>query len=75
MGKYCCFFDPEKDYSEKELTDVCPVCGLPYNFILENMPSTINHNDMSYNVIRSIGRGFYGATYLCEIKKDSKRNK
>lgn len=68
MGKYCCFFDPRKDYTEKELTDVCPVCGKTYGFVLEhdNTPDEIHNNSEVYKVERPIGRGFYGATYLCE---------
>ena len=69
MGKYCCFFDPMQDYQEKELTDCCPKCGRPYNFILENVPPIINNDNTQYRVVRPIGRGFYGATYLCEVKK------
>ncbi len=69
MGKYCCFFDPMQDYQEKELTDCCPKCGRPYDYILKNIPSVICNGGTQYQVIRSIGRGFYGATYLCNVKK------
>ena len=75
MGKYCCFFDPRQDYQEKELTDCCPVCGRPYDFILTNMPESIVNGNVSYQVIKSIGRGFYGATYLCEVKKRFKKER
>lgn len=73
MGKYCCFFDPARDYSEKELTDVCPKCGRPYNFILEHMPTEIKNSTRIYTVKKAIGRGFYGATYLCEVQKRFKK--
>lgn len=73
MGKYCCFFDPARDYSEKELTDVCPKCGRPYNYILEHMPTEIKNSTRIYTVTKAIGRGFYGATYLCEVQKRFKK--
>lgn len=73
MGKYCCFFDPERDFSEKELTDTCPKCNRTYGYILENMPAEIRNNNINYRVIRAIGRGFYGATYLCEVQKRFKK--
>jgi serine/threonine protein kinase len=61
-GKYCCFFCPAKDYSEKELGESCPKCGRSYGFILDEMPSTIG----SYRVTKHLGRGFYGAAYVAE---------
>lgn len=61
-GKYCCFFCPEKDYSEKALDDSCPKCMRPYGFVLGEKPSTIG----SYRVIKHLGRGFYGAAYVAE---------
>ena len=73
MSKYCCFFHPEKDYSEKELTDLCPHCQRPYGFVLDHMPTEINNGGKSYSVIKAVGRGFYGATYLCEIQKRFKK--
>lgn len=69
MGKYCCFFDPAKDYSEKALSDICPKCGRPYGFVLEKKPAEIMNGDKVYSVLDAIGRGFYGVTYLCEIQK------
>lgn len=60
MGdKYCCFLHPKKDYSEKELTDVCPDCGRPYGFPLAAMPARIG----SFKLAQPAGRGFYGVTY------------
>ena len=70
MGKYCCFFDPAISYEEKKLDDVCPVCGRPYRFVLDNVSQTIKKENVEYKVLESKGRGFYGATYLCEVKKN-----
>jgi serine/threonine protein kinase len=65
MAKYCCFNCPEKDYSEKELSDVCPKCGKHYGFPLDNMPKEIG----DFTIEKSIARGFYGATYLAVSKE------
>lgn len=62
VGKYCCFFCPSEDYSDKALTDSCPTCGRPYNFPLMNCPKTIN----GYRIVETLGRGFYGAAYVAE---------
>ena len=60
MGdKYCCFLHPKKDYSIRELTDVCPDCGKPYEFPLRAYPKTIR----GFNIEKAADRGFYGATY------------
>ncbi len=69
MGKYCCFFDPAEDYEEKSLDDCCPICHRPYGFVLKNIPQEICNHEKRYQVIKAVGRGFYGATYLCNIKK------
>ena len=69
MGKFCCFFDPERDYAEKSLDDKCPKCGRPYGYILTNKPTEIVNGQRAYTVLEAIGRGFYGATYLCEVQK------
>lgn len=71
MGSYCCFFDPQGDYKEKKLSDTCPICGRRYDYVLENAPQKIidKNSNRTYEVIRSISRGFYGVTYLCEVKK------
>ncbi|MDQ0080982.1 hypothetical protein J2W35_001319 [Variovorax boronicumulans] len=61
-GKYCCFFCPAKDYSEKALDEPCPICSRPYGFALSEMPKTIG----PYRVTRDLGRGFYGAAYVAE---------
>ena len=60
MGdKYCCFLHPKKDQSLKELTDLCPDCGRPYDFPLHSHPKNIRE----FNIERAAGRGFYGVTY------------
>lgn len=61
--KYCCFFDPLGDYSEKSLDELCPHCHKPYGFPLLYPPQKIG----GYEVERDLGRGFYGATYI--VKK------
>ncbi len=68
-GKYCCFIDPENDYSEKMLDSKCPKCGRTYGFVLEQSPEMIG----DYKVIEPIGRGFYGATYRCERGRLNKK--
>jgi hypothetical protein len=62
MGKYCCFFCPAKDYSEKTLDQPCPKCGRPFGFVLTEMPRQIG----DFRVTRALGRGFYGAAYVAE---------
>lgn len=62
MGKYCCFFCPTKDYSEKKLDDKCPSCGRTYGFVLDHPPEKIGN----YRITKHLGRGFYGAAYVAE---------
>jgi hypothetical protein len=62
MSKFCCFFCPEKDYTEKNLTDCCPKCGREYGFVLAKLPNEIR----DYNITAELGRGFYGAAYIAE---------
>lgn len=62
VGKYCCFFCPAKDYSEKTLDQACPTCGRTFGFALTEMPKEIG----TYRVTRELGRGFYGAAYVAE---------
>jgi serine/threonine protein kinase len=40
----------------------CHKCGTPLNFPLQNFPSTIS----DYTIISSLGRGFYGITYIAK---------
>jgi len=71
--KYCCFQHPKKDYSEKELTDLCPDCNLAYGFPLspERAPKKI----ADYNVLKPLNRGYYGATYIVERQTSIKTKK
>ena len=62
MGKYCCFCCPAADYAEKSLDDLCPTCRRAYGFPLTNRPTEIK----DYRVVRSLGRGFYAATFVAE---------
>lgn len=62
MSKYCCFFCPENDYSDKNLEDLCKHCNRPYGYPLSSHPSQIR----DYIVTRDLGRGFYGAAFVAE---------
>lgn len=64
MDKYCCFLCPKGDYSLKSLDDHCPTCGRPYGFPLTDHPIEIGQ----FNVMRPLGRGFYGSAYVAERK-------
>jgi len=61
-GKYCCFNCPKGGHEEKRLQDKCPICGKPYGFPLTNPPSVVGE----FKIVKSLGRGFYGATYVAE---------
>jgi len=71
MGFYCCFFHPGHKSTQETLEDKCPDCGRPYRYPLDIFPSTIINpeNNKEYNIIESLDRGFYGATYLCEVQR------
>lgn len=60
IGSYCCFWCPKGDNSPKALDDACPQCGRKFGFPLFNPPQKINE----YKIEKSLGRGFYGATYV-----------
>ena len=62
MLTYCCFWCPTKDYSGRSLDDACPMCGRSYRYPLSNAPTTIG----PHTIVRPLGRGFYGATYVAE---------
>lgn len=62
MGKYCCLVCPTEDFSEKSLDDSCPNCGRKYRFPLSNPPKEIR----DYRIVKPLGRGFYGVTYVAE---------
>lgn len=59
---YCCFWHPKIHEKENGLTDTCSDCGKSFRFPLDNFPSHIG----AYKVVKSLSRGFYGATYLVE---------
>ena len=69
MAKYCCFFCPQKDYSEKSLDDKCSTCGRPYGFVLTHHPLQVR----DYRITRQLGRGFYGVAYVAERGAFSKK--
>lgn len=60
FGRYCCFFCPAKDYTEKSLDGKCPSCARPYGFPLSQAPREIS----DYRITKELGRGFYGAAYV-----------
>lgn len=62
MPSYCCFSCPTNDSREKEITDICPICGERYNFPLIKLPVQIK----GYKIIEPLSRGFYSATYIAE---------
>src|SRR5579884_838215 len=59
---FCCFLDPAKSHEVRTLDDLCPDCGRPYGFPLDQPPEEIS----DYRVVQALGRGFYAATYLAE---------
>ncbi len=61
-GKFCCFRCPKPDFEIKDINELCPDCGHPYNFELKNPPEKIGE----YKIVRALGRGFYGATFVAE---------
>lgn len=67
--KYCCFFHPLNEYSEKSLDDQCPKCQQPYGFPLQYPPNKIG----KYEIERALGRGFYGATFIARTGIFKKR--
>jgi hypothetical protein len=60
MSRYCCFFCASHDSTDKSLTDTCPNCSKEYGFAQKYAPAEIRE----YKVIRELGRGFYGVTYV-----------
>lgn len=73
MEKYCCFLHPKPDHSEKKLDQLCPDCNLPYGFPL--MPNWMPEKIKDYKVLKSLSRGFYGATYVVERKTSIRTKK
>src|ERR1017187_3672152 len=64
MSKLCCFFCPQRDFKEKDLADVCPICGNTYGLPIASPPSTIGE----FQIIKPISRGFYAATFVAQRK-------
>ena len=62
MDRYCCFWCPMDDYSEKSLEDRCPNCNRQYGLPIFGKPANIS----DYRVIDALNRGFYGVTYVVE---------
>lgn len=62
MPSYCCFIDPEKNYEERSLDDLCPKCGRKYGFPLINYPDQI----ADYKIVKPLARGFYSASYVAK---------
>lgn len=60
---YTCFFHPQEIRQENSLDDRCPTCGQPYRLPLASPPRKIGGR---FEVVKPLGRGFYGATYLVE---------
>jgi hypothetical protein len=65
VARYCCFFCPTGNFDERTLEDKCPTCAREFGFPLFNTPAEIGQ----YRIIRSLGRGFYAATYVAERKE------
>jgi hypothetical protein len=61
-SKYCCFYCPAKDYTEKSAEDPCPTCGRSYGMPIFHPPIEIK----GYKIVRALQRGFYGAAYIAE---------
>ena len=69
-NQYCCFNCTNKSEKEETLKDdVCPNCGLKYDYPLESYPEMINE----YEIIEPRGRGFYAATFKARTGKFKSR--
>ena len=62
-GKYCCWFHPSHDYSQKKLDDRCPECDREFGFPLKHPPSELRQ----YRDIVPLDRGFYSATFEAKV--------
>lgn len=69
LGKFCCFVCPGPDQTERRLDDHCPTCGRQYGFPLRNVPASIGE----FEVLRSLSRGFYGATFVARRRSGLSR--
>ena len=63
-GFYSCFEHPAPQEEKSLASNLCPICQRAYDFQLKNPPATI----ADCEVQRSIGRGFYGATFVVSTK-------
>lgn len=68
-GRFCCFTCPANDETVKRLDDTCPKCDREYGFPLTDVPSSIG----DFDVERSLGRGFYAATFVARPRKGLNR--
>lgn len=59
-GKYCCFVCPTNNWDVRDSKDLCPTCGKPFGFPLDDSPSEIG----KYRIESALSRGFYGSAYL-----------
>ncbi len=64
MPSYCCFIDPENNFGERSLDDLCPKCGRKYGFPLTDCPDQID----DYMIVKPLARGFYSASYVAKTK-------
>jgi hypothetical protein len=62
IGKFCCFTCPDYGQDLRRLSDRCPDCGREYGFPLTSVPASIGE----FDVVRSLGRGFYAATFVAK---------
>lgn len=63
MEKYSCFKCPSKDYTLKNLSDLCPNCQLQYGFPLDYHPDNVD----KIQILQPLARGFYGVTFVGEL--------
>ncbi len=70
IGKFCCFTCPDYGQDLKRLDDACPDCGRQYGFPLTAAPEQIGN----FDVIRSLGRGFYAATFVAKPRTGLNRS-
>jgi hypothetical protein len=69
IGKFCCFVCPGPDQTERRLDDDCPTCGRKFDFPLREVPLSIGE----FEVLRSLSRGFYGATFVARRRSGLSR--
>lgn len=62
FGKFCCFTCPDYNQEIKRIDAACPHCGRQYDFPLVSSPANIGE----FDVVQSLGRGFYAATFIAK---------